>query len=367
MSFTQKDWKMMEHSLESLKRANSGLRELSLESACKDVSNFSLFSGKKDADTKMLDAVPEEYIVAGHEGGAVPPFTDSYGIYGIVMSEERGKSSQRRILPETPVVISDPLDGSTRLKGQLEDNLGRFGTVGDMFDSYRQEMGGLAEIVAPVSSITLMKDGELKYSLVLNLFTGMVYAACDGGVYSGQISDELRLDELLNRDNMAEWRSQTAEGAEEKEKPSIFCNRKGKAREENFTGCHMADFFEHYTAADYFAGPSRFVYLLDSSEAEYPELDAIGFNREPISEWISDICFAQNSGGALRAYLMSPDRQEIGLFRNSLIEGLDAESLNRIDYPSNYRASLVIAPAANESSIRAMEAAAEKGYAIRLV
>lgn len=344
----------MEVSLDSLRLANERLRGLNLEDAVRDVSGFPIFACKKEGDTLMFDAVAEESIVECHSAR----FSQVYGINGVVLSEERGIGCTSRIYNETPIILSDPIDGSKSLSSLARHSIetGGLENLGQLFDYCWDKFGELARITAPVSALSLIRDGELKYSLVLNLFTGMIYAAFPEGVFSGQISDVKSID---NINTPLVWRSDA--------QPLLLCNRNGDKRCQNFTQSHLEELFEHDTSALYFAGPSRFIYLLKESQELFPRVGVIAHNRESIQEILPNLGIAAYSGGALRAYKLSCPEYELDFFRGDIEEdGINERVLEKIEYPGDYEDTTVIVPSANKAGVRKMESAVEKGYGMRL-
>jgi hypothetical protein len=348
------DKAMMEFSLESLRLANERLRKLNLEDAVRDASGFPIFACKKEHDTLMFDAVAEESIVEYHSGR----FSQVYGINGVVLSEERGMGCRSRIYNETPVILSDPLDGSKNLSSLVRRHigLGWLEKLGELFDFYRDEAGEKVRVTAPVSALSLIRDGELKYSLVLNLFTGEVYASYEGGVFAGDINLAADVGSISRR---VEWRDDA--------KPLLLCNRAGADRCKNYTASHLEEFFGHDLSATYFVGPSRFTYLLKENQGHFPQIGVIAHNREGIQEIISNLGMAVYSGGALRAYKLFCPEYELPFFKGEIAgKGLDTRVLDELMYPGDYRDTTVIVPSANEGGVRKMEGAVEKGYGMRL-
>lgn len=363
MVFTPEDSDMMEYSLKSLKAANEGLKSLTLEEAIMDVSHFEVFSRKKEADTKMLDAIPEYHIITKNK------FKDAYGNYGVVLGEESGKGCEVNINPLTPIILSDPLDGSTNLSNWAKDEIrenAKYGIrerkirdLGELFDYYNDKQGNLSNVKAPVSAVTLVKDGKLKYSIVLNLLTGRLYAAYHGGVFEGDIRYSRNVDHI---DKPIVWRDDA--------KPLLLCNRKGDKRKKNLAATRLGELFEHDFSAEYYAGPSRFFYLLDKNKGLFPNLGVIGHNREGIQEIISNICFALYSGGALNAYKLACPEYEKPFFtgRIGTKEGrLNEHVFQDIQYPSDYEDTTVITPTSNTVAVSKLEDAVKEGYAMRLV
>jgi len=355
MVLTSQDREIMEVSLGSLRQANERLRALGLADSIRNVNNYGLYCSKKKMDTFLLDAVAEECIAEQHSEKS----SLIYGIRGVVMSEERGMGCRSRVSDYTPVLLSDPVDGSRNLSKLVSDQIAAGGmeNLGQLFDSYEEKLGDLARISAPVSALTFIKVGELKYSMVLNFFTGEIYVAYENGVMVGNINHALSVDSI---DEEVNWRQDG--------KQLLTCNMRRESRCRNFEASHLNEFFRLDKSVSYFAGPSRFTYLLAGAEDLFPDLGVVCHNKEGIQEIISNIGVALYSGGRLKAYKLCCPEYEKPFFRGMIAEtGVNSSVLEQLIYPGDYEDTTVVVPSSNTKAVVKMDEIVDKGYGMRLV
>jgi len=187
---------MLNGSIKIMQHMYKHLRELSVEEAAKDISELddrtrTLYSRKDGKDTDFFDIVAENAISLGADFyGHYSLFQRVYSQSGVIITEERGRvPSDRRIEHNTPVIISDPVDRSS----YLEEIINRYkgmNTMGELFDAERERIGDAhARVEACNSSVTLLKDSTIKYSIMLNLFTGETFIAYEPGIFENQLNN----------------------------------------------------------------------------------------------------------------------------------------------------------------------------------
>jgi hypothetical protein len=227
--------------------------------------------------------------------------------------------------------------------------------VGEIFDRETEKIGlPAARRRACNSSVTLIKDNEIKYTAVMNLFTGDVFVGSAKGIFHGNIktyNPEKRV--LIN----------TPVNFDNSENMSTICyTLKGKY-ENNRMGTHLRFFPLHPISYKRPVGPMRFCYLVrfqDESEEDMKDLKVgvVAHNGEKIQESLPNIAIAHFSKGELEAYKLfcDPKYKEItadrdmtpnllnSLYSDMPIEyrGIQSTFLNTHEYPSDYRDTTLI-------------------------
>ena len=255
----------------------------------------------------------------------------------------------------------------------LETHGAECSTLGEVFDSERVRIGeGRARIEACNSSVTLLKDNMIKYSIVLNLFTGETFLAYEKGVFTGNIAEVSDIDDF-----------QIPVSFKDDETLNMLCYCQGNKYENNRTGTHL----RHFPLVDvggFPGGPNRFTYLL-SEETDEPvsPIGVIAHNGEKIQESLPNIAVAFFSKGDLQAYKLFCDREfhehragkgltpnlQNSIYNNGLLinTGLKLAFLNNHDYPSQFRDTTVIIPSSNDPAVTLMAGMVQREYAIRIV
>jgi len=333
------------------------------------------YARKDSKDTVVFDAVAEKVLAYGNECCPVfdSLFRQNYGVPGVIITEERGKFGDVEIRNNTPVIISDPTDRSSYLERIITEHGHSCRTMGDVFDAELERIGEAhARVEGCNTSFTLLKDNDIKYSIILNLFTGEVFLAYEKGVFSGEI---LKNDSIDSFTQTLDFK--TGLGM------NILFYTKEEKYQNNSRGTHL-DYFDLDSTIKSPGGPIRFTYLLQEEERNRTnDINLIAHNGEKIQESLPNIAVAYFSGGNLKAYKMLCERKFVGLrgdklltpnFRYSIYNeggieraGIDLSFLNFYDYPSEFRDTTIIVPKANHQALTMLKGMEKKGYAIPLI
>jgi len=381
--FTEEDAEMINGSLEIFYKMYDKLRGMSLKIATTDIDSLGerirkRTFGKETKDTTFLDIFIEDALALGKRIDATGHhslFKDVYGKDGVLILEEQGKIESSRIEHDTPVIISDPLDGSTNL-ANLIDECSDCKTMGEIFDKAVNELGEeRAKREACTSSITLIKDNMIKYSLILNLFNGDAILAYPKGVFVNNINKRPVLEDFVDK---VEFR----EDYNDEKRYHLLCYTGREEYKNNLRGT-LLRFFILDDEIKFKSGPMRFAYLTQTEDKNIPKVGLIAHNGEKIQEFLPNIAVALFSKGNLQAYKLFCDpkytEQRSGkqltptiansLFSDGLIPNMGIKStfLNNYDYPSEFRDSTIIISSENEAARRVMFSMAVQKDAVRIV
>ena len=378
MYLTEDDIQMLNGSLEILGHMHEVLRALPVEMAKRDVKELEAkirdrYKRKDKKDTKFFDVVAEGAISLGHEyEGHYSLFQKVFGTSGVIITEERGKVGSSRIEGNTPVIISDPTDRSSYLDRLIVDYGSECNTMGEIFARERERIGeARARVEGCNSSVTFLKDNMLKYSVVLNLFTGEVFVAYEPGVFSEDIAKVKSVDDLITK----------VEFKEEENSTILYFTEPGKY-ERNRDGTHLRLFPLANIKSP--GGPNRFTYLLKETGTEkISPVGVIAHNGEKIQESLPNIVMAFFSKGELAAFKLFCDRNYFDYrgskpltpnLQNSIYgpgllinTGIDLSFLNNHEYPSEFRETTVITPVKNASVMTMMRGMVQDQYAIQII
>lgn len=380
MQMTDEDINMLNGSIDIMKHMYDHLRELSVEKGAKAISDFDektrrLYARKDGKDTFFFDIVAENAISLGANFyGHYSLFQRVYSQSGVIITEERGRvPSDRRIEYNTPVIISDPVDRSSYLEKIIQQHGEECTTIGQVFDAERQKIGDKrARVEACNSSVTLLKDNMIKYSMMLNLFTGEVFVAYEPGVFYADIT-QLNGAECLEK--RAKFKTD--------ETLTMLCYTQEGKYENNRMGTHLR-FFDLDTSIKSPGGPIRFTYLLEETNKEpVSSIGVIAHNGEKIQESLPNIAVAYFSNGELQAYKLFCDRDynehragkgltpnlQNSIYNQGMITnmGIKLEFLNNHQYPSEFRNTTVVFPTENEAALTLMEGMVKRNFAIRII
>jgi hypothetical protein len=380
MELINEDVEMLNGSLQIMKKMYIDLRNLDIEKASTDIGKLDektkrLYARKDGKDTRLFDIVAENAISLGNNFyGHYSLFQRVYNLSGVIITEERGRvPSDRKIEHNTPVIISDPVDRSSYLEKIIEEHSKNCKTMGEVFDAETNKIGeDHARVEACNSSVTLLKDNTIKYSVILNLFTGEFFVAYEPGVFYANLKEVDSVSDFLNE----------VKFKEDELHNMLFYTQRGKY-ENNRIGTHLR-FFNLDSTIKSPGGPNRFTYLLEENGKEkVSSIGVIAHNGEKIQESLPNIAVAYFSKGQLQAYKLFCDRSyndhragkvltpnlQNSLYNQGLIEnmGIKLKFLNNHEYPSEFRDTTVIVPSTNEYALTLMDGMVKRHSAIRIV
>lgn len=378
MNIIEQDKRSLEASLRIMQKMYSALREVPVDDAMRHISEFPAdvrkkFERKDGKDTRYFDMLAEEALSVGTVDcqGHISSMIGCYDQSGIVITEERGKlPGDVLIQHNTPVIISDPVDRSSYLE-ELPEKHGRARTMGELFDAEKNAQGALARIDGCNSSVTLIRENDIKYTVVLNLFNGEVFVANPEGIFHGSITED-EPEDIMSGEEIHFCKNESID---------MVCYSKGEKYDENRKGTHLR-FFNLVEDVVQPGGPIRFTYLLDDS-SRVGVVGLIANNGEKIQESLPNIAMAYFSKGELQAYKLFCDPKYSqsrsgraltpnlmnSLFDNGkiLTHGIKSQFLGFYDYPSQFRDTTVVVPKANKRALTMLEGMVGRDYAIRIV
>lgn len=324
-------------------------------------------SGKEDS--LILDVLPEhmlyQYLIERYDKNTV------------LITEERGEYQFDKISTAEIVVFADPTDRSKHLKAFIEKQLAdrdgllfgdivRSRTIVPDWHKFVTENGscqggvgstpGAVSISGPCCSLTVVKRGQLLFTLCLNYITREIFIACKAHVGYNDIDKVVPAPASRN---FRTWPSLKFDATE----AQSYVTYLGKKYEENLVKSDLID--------DTFmplerepGGPARILYLSDLNSSK-PAF--ILSNGEKIGEWIGWLAFCKFYDG-LTAYSIYPGtffaKDDILMTPSppySIIEldpldsslRLNFEKLKYLRNPSRYREMILVVHRRN-TSIRAM-------------
>lgn len=296
-------------------------------------------------DTKAFDLKIEERV-----SNSILKYDGDIGI----LTEEKGSIN---FDPEqTYTAILDPVDKSKFLLKLLEPHSHSTKTVGQLIKEgkFRGQMEGLE---APVSSITLLRNGVVLFNIVLDLLQGTVY------VSSGKLIATANIERYGTPQAIADYGEEV-----------VFLPRAGKIQGVTFLGDGESEksttYIQLHTALGFRTdhapptehsepgGPLRPYYLCDSlcNTRDPFRPTHVLYTGEKISEWISAISIVQSSSNLMAYELYSEQYSRDGLLMApppsyssiQLQPGspgrikLDMAFLARFKRPNSYRGALLI-------------------------
>lgn len=376
MYLTDEDNQLLEGSIKVMQKMYERIAGLPADEAMRDISELppktqEKYKRKDRKDTKYFDIVAEDALSVGDGfSGHIDLFLKILGKTGVIITEECGRMPREiRIDHDTPVIISDPVDGSSHLEDIIEKFSAGKEPLGSLFEKQVEDVGlGYARRQSCNSSITLLRDNMIKYTVVVNLFTGDIYVGSSFGIFRGDIS---------------EGKPETPVEFIDNENLTMICyTTKGKY-EQNRAGTHLRFFPLHRMAKKGPIGPMRFTHLLKYPETETSEVGVVAHNGEKIQEILPNIAMALFSKKRLKAYKLFCDpeftehRAGKGMtpnIANSLYSdgfivntGIKSVFLNNYEYPSEFRDTTVIISSENDAALTMMKGMVERNYATRIV
>ncbi|MCH7605181.1 hypothetical protein IID24_04315 [Patescibacteria group bacterium] len=346
-----------------------------LEARVEDLVEFTRGYGK--GDTLGMDAIPEQVIHA-----RLVKFNPRIRL----ITEELGKDWKDSDLPSPPVVcISDPTDRSAFLKDFLErlglearnrkfkDILSEEG----MSQKWERECkGGPALISGATTAITGIREGNPFFNVTVNYITQHIFVACQAGVRMFKINswrtsdlEQITLELILQQGEKITFTKEAPKEFDDSMRYYTFLGKSGYPENLEKAKIFLSGGDENLIYGEP-GGPTRILYL--SSLYEESPVGFILANGEKISEWIHWLPYVAASiqdGSPLRVFEIAFEEP---LMRNGLLMATSPEySIFSIDNtgtcriniakirdfpnPSQYRATLVIAPENNEWIATRME------------
>ena len=390
---TEKDNKMLNGSIRILSDTYKELRNLDISKADRNISeiaciNRELYNGKFRKDTRYFDIFAEDLIATGKKfdgkyistfDGHDKLFSKVYGdIGGVIITEERGKIvtgehgkiDDSRIEYNTPLLTCDPVDRSSYLDRLIEKYKSKCSTLGELFDLELERIGSKrACLDGCTSSVTFLKDNMMKYSVILNFFTGEVVISYPKGVYTADINKVKSANDFSKK---VKFRNDNS--------MDMLCYTKPGEYEKNRKNTHLS-FFHFMKEIKSPGGPSRFNYLRKELQ-DVTSVGVIAHNGEKIQESLPNIVTALYSGGRLKAYKLYCDPSHLeyindrpltpnlknslyyGMIRN---KGINNQFFNNRKYPGESRDTTIIVPVWNEPAITMMKGMVERQFAEMIV
>jgi hypothetical protein len=386
---------MMEGSFQILKKTYQELKNMKPEDAIKPVEELSeklreIYNKKEKKDTLFMDVLAEQCLAGSEQRVGNLDLVSRVlpGHEGVWITEERGivtlkntdplSHNQILISEGTPVFISDPIDQSRQIEAMAKtySTLNNFGQI---FDAELAKRGVVARVDAPNVSVTMLKNNQIMYTMILNLLTREFYVGSEKGVFSGDIEKASKFDDISNP---LKFRT-VFEKAEDNLRMVGYAF--GGKYQRNLAGTNLS-YFIHETTIAQPVGPLRFSYLLAENGTEIPNIGLIAYNGEKVQELLPSIAMAYFAKGELNAWKLfcHPDKLEERAgkdmtphLRNSLFkgymrtEGIEYTHMNRHRNPNNFRDTVVIIPKNNYSAktmMRGMENhSPEERQAIRII
>ncbi|MBL7160754.1 MAG: hypothetical protein ISS93_02810 [Candidatus Aenigmarchaeota archaeon] len=382
MILSTEDLEMANGSIHVMKTLYDSVWDMPIEAALMGSDKFSDKEKKifRRMDGKPTIGIDKEAENILHTGigpycGLLTYMNRAYRKHGVIITEECGKMpSDFRIQQETPIIISDPIDASSLLEKIMK--LAEPGErVGKAFERALGEMGDNVNRFAPNSSITMLRDDMIKYTIVLNLLTGDVYVGSLRGVFRGNIKGIKSFEDI-----------NTPLEFSHEHKNTLLCYTREKGKyEDNRKGTHLDRFDLHKSAKEKIGptGPMRFTYLLKFGDSLDGEVGVIAHNGEKVQEALPSNGISLFSRGQLLAYKLycmpeykkERDGRELtpaepnSIYHHGSIcnRGVKCTFLGRYDYPSQFRDTTVIVPAGNYPVVDVMKKMVVNNEAVRIV
>jgi hypothetical protein len=302
-------------------------------------------SGKEDS--LCLDVLPENMLRL--------ELLTEYDRHIVLVTEEKGKFNYEEISEAEFVIFSDPTDRSKQLKKFIQEGISREiisldSTLSELLAadeavSLWEEIGGApAQLSGACCSLTVVKRGEILFSLVINYITGEIIVACKDHIAIQQINEGLSASTLPP---IVEWK---AINFKEPKHGKSYVTYLGKSYSQYLADAKLLN--PTYTSVQIEpGGPLRVLYLSDLNP------NPNGFilsNGEKIGEWIGWLAFCRYSS-ELVAYsvfpgtsfarddiLMTPSPPYSILEIGSMSLRLNYEKLKYFDNPSRYREMILV-------------------------
>lgn len=335
--------------IEALKDVLEGMRSTTVKALVEEAK-----SGKRDS--LHLDVLPENILR--------DKLLEDYDEHVVLVTEEKGKFNYEKISEAEVMVFSDPTDRSKYLKKFIQQEVLEEGSGNPLFGSIldsKETIGRWerftyvpARLSGACCSITIVKRGEICFSMVLNYITQELVVACRDFIGYGSLkSIKLKAGDC----DFSDWVKITFP---KPKKNTSYVTFLGKNYKECLDKSGVLD--ESFTPLEQEpGGPARILYLSDVSK------NPAGFilsNGEKIGEWIHWLAFCKynNDLVAFSVYpgtffakddvLMTPSPPYSVLELEGNVLLLNYGKLRYFDNPSRYREMILISHK-NNNLIRA--------------
>jgi len=298
-------------------------------------------------DSLYLDVLPENILQL--------KLIDGYDRNIVLITEEKGEFNYQDICNAEYVVFSDPTDRSKQLKIYIENGINRKIIVREsLFENllaapealslWQALFGSPALLTGACSALTVVRRGEILFSLLLNYITEDIIIACKDFLIVENLSKIVKkgLDY-----NLSTWKPLLFS---KPDKEKVFNTYLAKNYEENLrkTGLFGPEFIPIEKEP---GGPARILYLSNL----HP--DPPGFilsNGEKIGEWIGWLSFCRYNEN-LVAYSIYPDtplaKDDILMTPSPIYSifnihkgklSLNYDKLKYLENPSRYREMILV-------------------------
>jgi hypothetical protein len=302
-------------------------------------------SGKPDS--LYLDVLPENTLQL--------KLIQDYDRHIVLVTEERGKFNYEVIDEAEVVIFSDPTDRSKQFSqfiqmGIDKEYIGPDSLFADLLanpwkSAIWEAVGGLpVQLSGPCCSLTVVKRGEILFTLILNYVSEDITIACKDFIATRMLDDTEWAEGSYR---FSEWRDIRFKGPTNEK---TYLTYLGKRYAEYL---EKAGLFDHtFTAIEKEpGGPARILYLSDLN----PVTPGFIFsNGEKIGEWLGWMAFCRYSPD-LVAYSVYPEtffaKDDILMTPSppySILEAsenalrLNYEKMKYFENPSRYREMILV-------------------------
>ncbi|MBF0232623.1 MAG: hypothetical protein HQK65_06235 [Desulfamplus sp.] len=303
---------LLAHCIETLIEVQSNLKRTSIGRLIKKVDTA------KD-DSLFLDTLPEHTLKN--------KLTEDYDDDIVLITEEKGVFNHQVIKDAEIVIFADPTDRSKHLKGFIEHQLKvdsritpdsllndlyaenpisawqRF--VGNREDATLKKYysSSVSDLSGPCCSFTIVKRGELLFTLNLNYITEKICIACEDFIKLFPVQDVIdpQTGKLLKN-----WHDKgTPIDFRQADQPTEYVTYIGKQEYQDYLQqTKLFDLNDYAPAEEAPGGPLRILYLASINTLGIPGF--IMSNGEKMGEWLGWIAFCKFSGAQLEAYSLYP-------------------------------------------------------------
>lgn len=299
-------------------------------------------------DTLGLDLIPENALRTH--------LVSEYDDHIVLVTEEQGAFNAELLGSAHLVAFADPTDGSEQLRDYIHEGLAGGAvkpgdTLGDMLCSdsalleWEKANGGSVALTGACCSLTLVKRGEILFTVLLNYIAQRVFVACPEGVAHASLACVMESGYELD----GTWEKLRFNVVGDARRFVTFLGEESYLRYLKESNPQGFDCLPEHTRP---VGPARILHLSDLNR------DPPGFilaNGEKIGEWIGWLAFCKYSED-LTAYSLYPRtvfaRDHVLIApspKYSILETcegtlrLNFSKLRFFENPSRYRETILVA------------------------